>query len=78
MKGTRSLNSEGLLSMPSPTPPQPEEHKPVVVHYFIDEAGDPVLFGNRKVIALIEERSVTSATPRSRPARSGGLQSAPR
>jgi hypothetical protein len=40
----------GLLSMPSPTPPQPEEHKPVVVHYFSDEAGDPVLFGKRKVI----------------------------
>src|SRR5438874_12478317 len=36
--------------MPSPTPPQPEEPKPVVVHYFIDEAGDPVLFGRRKVI----------------------------
>jgi hypothetical protein len=36
--------------MPSPTPPQPEKHKPVVVHYFIDEAGDPVLFGKRKVI----------------------------
>jgi hypothetical protein len=32
------------------TPTPPEENEPVVAHYFIDEAGDPVLFGKRKVI----------------------------
>lgn len=34
----------------SSAPPQADENGPVVVHYFIDEAGDPVLFGRRKVI----------------------------
>jgi len=29
---------------------EPDEKTPVVVHYFIDEAGDPVLFGRRKVV----------------------------
>jgi Protein of unknown function (DUF3800) len=36
--------------MPPPTPPQPDENAKVVVDYFIDEAGDPTLFGKRKVI----------------------------
>jgi hypothetical protein len=36
------------MSASSPTPV--EEDESVVVHYFIDEAGDPVLFGKRKVI----------------------------
>ena len=36
--------------MPPPIPPQPVENEKVVVDYFIDEAGDPVLFGKRKVI----------------------------
>src|SRR5438128_254717 len=31
-------------------PPQPDENSPVVVHYFIDEAGDSALFGRRKPI----------------------------
>jgi hypothetical protein len=34
-----------------PTAPlQAGENSPVVVHYFIDEAGDPTLFGRRKII----------------------------
>ncbi len=36
--------------MPRPKPPQSDESEKVVVDYFIDEAGDPVLFGKRKVI----------------------------
>jgi hypothetical protein len=36
--------------MPPPTPPRSDEGSSVVVQYFIDEAGDPTLFGRRKVI----------------------------
>src|SRR5437879_6465589 len=36
--------------MNASTPTPAVEDESVVVHYFIDEAGDPVLFGKRKVI----------------------------
>src|SRR5947208_16835342 len=40
------------------TPPSPEEAAtPVVVHYFIDEAGTPTLFGHRGKIVVGTETS---------------------
>jgi hypothetical protein len=38
--------------VPPPTSPQTDENSPVVVHYFIDEAGDPTLFGRRRKVIV--------------------------